>query len=165
MWIDLDIAPGEKHDLKSEFRRRATLNEAGKTWIAELALPMKSLVERFDPVATWRVNFLPRGRTEGTAVLFRMAADWNASAEFHVPEAFGKLIFADSAAANSKKCGAVLATMGAGFGDLFFLCFPVKRPFCPFVFECFCCAHLCCILSAACRKRPRGNRGPAAETQ
>jgi len=43
--------------LKSELRRRVTLNEASKTWIAELALPMKSLVERFDPVASWRVEF------------------------------------------------------------------------------------------------------------
>ena len=36
-WIDLDIAPGEKHDLKSGLRRRVTLNEATKTWVAELA--------------------------------------------------------------------------------------------------------------------------------
>jgi hypothetical protein len=44
-WIDLDIAPGEKHDLKSGLRRRVTLDEAAKTWTAELALPMKCLVE------------------------------------------------------------------------------------------------------------------------
>jgi alpha-galactosidase len=99
MWIDLDIAPGEKHDLKSELRRRATLNEAGKTWIAELALPMKSLVERFDPVATWRVNFY---RVEGPKEP-RFYSAWQPTGtpvpNFHVPEAFGKLIFADSAAA------------------------------------------------------------------
>jgi len=40
---DLDIAPGEKHDLKSELRRRATLNEPVKTG-SRAALPMKSLV-------------------------------------------------------------------------------------------------------------------------
>ena len=99
MWIDLDIAPGEKHDLKSELRRRATLNEAGKTWIAELALPMKSLVQRFDPVATWRVNFF---RVEGPNEP-RFYSAWQPTGtpapNFHVPEAFGQLIFADSAAA------------------------------------------------------------------
>ena len=99
MWIDLDIAPGEKHDLKSELRRRATLNEAGKTWIAELALPMKSLVERFDPAASWRVNFF---RVEGASEP-RFYSAWQPTGtpapNFHVPEAFGKLIFADSTAA------------------------------------------------------------------
>src|SRR6266852_9966265 len=57
LWIDLDIAPGEKRDLKSGLHRRVVLNEAAKTWVAELALPMKCLVERFDPEATWKVNF------------------------------------------------------------------------------------------------------------
>lgn len=99
MWIDLDIAPGEKHDLKSELRRRVTLNEASKTWIAELALPMKSLVERFDPAASWRVNFF---RVEGASEP-RFYSAWQPtgtpSPNFHVPEAFGTLIFADSAAA------------------------------------------------------------------
>jgi len=99
MWIDLDIAPGEKHDLKSALRRRVTLNEASKTWIAELALPMKSLVERFDPAASWRVNFF---RVEGAREP-RFYSAWQPTGtpapNFHVPEAFGKLIFADSAAA------------------------------------------------------------------
>jgi alpha-galactosidase len=99
MWIDLDIAPGEKHDLQSGLRRRVTLNEASKTWIAELALPMKSLVERFDPAATWRVNFY---RVEGTSEP-RFYSAWQPTGtpapNFHVPDAFGKLIFADSAAA------------------------------------------------------------------
>jgi alpha-galactosidase len=99
MWIDLDIAPGEKHDLKSELRRRVTLNEASRTWIAELALPMKSLVERFDPAAKWRVNFY---RVEG-ANEPRFYSAWQPTGtpapNFHVPEAFGTLIFADSATA------------------------------------------------------------------
>src|SRR6266850_239311 len=99
MWIDLDIAPGEKHDLKSELRRRVTLNEARKAWIAELALPMKSLTERFDPAATWRVNFY---RVEGPSEP-RFYSAWQPTGtpvpNFHVPEAFGTLIFAEGAAA------------------------------------------------------------------
>src|SRR5205807_5777889 len=50
-WIDLDIAPGEKHDLKSGLQRRVILNELAKTWVAEIALPMKGVVDRFDPAA------------------------------------------------------------------------------------------------------------------
>jgi len=99
MWIDLDIAPGEKHDLKSELRRRVTLNEASKTWIAELALPMKSLVERFDAAARWRVNFF---RVEGASEP-RFYSAWQPTGtpvpNFHVPEAFGTLIFAEGVAA------------------------------------------------------------------
>jgi alpha-galactosidase len=93
-WIDLDIAPGEKHDLKSGLRRRVVLNEAAKTWVAELALPMNCLVGRFNPSAIWRVNFY---RVEGAAEP-RFYSAWRptgtAVPNFHVPEAFGALIFA-----------------------------------------------------------------------
>jgi hypothetical protein len=97
MWIDLDIAPGEKHGLKSGMRRRVILNEASKTWIAELAVPMTCLVERFDPGDAWRVNFY---RVEG-ATEPRFYSAWQPTGtplpNFHVPEAFGRLIFADDA--------------------------------------------------------------------
>jgi len=95
-WIDLDIAPGEKHDLKSGLRRRVILNEAAKTWVAELALPMKCLVDRFDPAATWKVNFY---RVEG-AVEPRFYSAWQPTRtpapNFHVPEVFGELVFVHS---------------------------------------------------------------------
>jgi Carbohydrate family 9 binding domain-like len=93
-WIDLDIGPGQKHDLKSGLRRRVVLNEAAKTWIAELALPMNGLVEHFDPAATWKVNFY---RVEGTAEP-RFYSAWRPTKtpapNFHVPEEFGDLVFA-----------------------------------------------------------------------
>jgi alpha-galactosidase len=96
-WIDLDIAAGEKHDLKSGLRCRVVVNEAAKTWIAELALPVNCLVERFDPSATWRVNFY---RVEGAAEP-RFYSAWRptgtAVPNFHVPEAFGALIFVSDA--------------------------------------------------------------------
>lgn len=92
-WIDLDIAPGEKHDLKSGLRRRVVLNQTDKTWVAELALPMKCLVERFDPAAVWKINFY---RVEGAAEP-RFYSAWQATGtaapNFHVPEAFGDLVF------------------------------------------------------------------------
>ncbi len=95
-WIDLDIAPGEKQDMKSGLRRRVILEEAKKTWVAELALPMKCLVDRFDPAATWRVNFY---RVEG-ATEPRFYSAWRPTGtpapNFHVPEAFGELVFTAS---------------------------------------------------------------------
>jgi alpha-galactosidase len=94
MWIDLEIAPGEKHDLKSGLRRRVVVNEVSKTWIAEMALPMKCLVERFDPAAIWRANVY---RVEGEKEP-RFYSAWQPTgtpvANFHVPKAFGRLIFA-----------------------------------------------------------------------
>jgi len=92
-WIDLDIAPGEKHDLKSGLKRRAVLDTGQETWIAELAIPMKCLVAKFDPAATWRVNFY---RVEGPKEP-RFYSAWRPTRtpvpNFHVPEAFGELIF------------------------------------------------------------------------
>ena len=92
-WIDLDIAPGEKHDLKSGLRRRVIVNEAKKTWTAELAIPMKCLDARFDPAIAWHVNFY---RVEG-AKEPRFYSAWRPTGtpvpNFHVPEAFGELVF------------------------------------------------------------------------
>lgn len=94
-WIDLDIAPGEKRDLKSQLKRRVILHEAQKTWVAELAIAMKCLVARFDPPAIWRVNFY---RVEG-AEEPRFYSAWRPTMtpvpNFHVPEAFGELVFAN----------------------------------------------------------------------
>jgi alpha-galactosidase len=92
-WIDLDIVPGEKRDLKSGLRRRVKLNDAQRTWAAELAIPMRCLVPRFDPSAKWKVNFF---RVEGAAEP-RFYSAWRPTntpePNFHVPEAFGDLVF------------------------------------------------------------------------
>jgi|SRR5580658_1074057 alpha-galactosidase len=92
-WIDLNIAPGEKRDLKSGLRRRVSIDEKSKTWKAELVLPMKSLTARFEPSAAWRVNFF---RVEG-ANEPRFYSAWRPTEtpvpNFHVPEAFGQLVF------------------------------------------------------------------------
>jgi alpha-galactosidase len=96
-WIDLDIAPGEKHDLRSGLRRRVAVNEKDKRWRAELALPMKSLVEKFDSSNVWRVNFY---RVEGEGDT-RFYSAWRPTRtpqpNFHVPEVFGGLVFTGAA--------------------------------------------------------------------
>jgi alpha-galactosidase len=93
LWIDLDIAPGEKHDLQSGLRRRGKVDEQNKTWVAELALPMKSLTPQFDPTKTWLVNFF---RVEGASEP-RFYSAWRptrtAVPNFHVPDCFDKLVF------------------------------------------------------------------------
>src|SRR5438874_2598789 len=84
----------ERCDLKSGLKRRVIRNEAQKIWIAELAIPMKCLVAKFNPAARWRVNFY---RVEG-AKEPRFYSAWRPTGtvepNFHVPEAFGELIFA-----------------------------------------------------------------------
>jgi alpha-galactosidase len=92
-WIDLDIAPEGKRDLKSGLKCRTKIDEMSKTWRAEVFLPMKSLTARFDPSAAWRANFY---RVEGPNEP-RFYSAWRPTKtpapNFHVPEAFGKLLF------------------------------------------------------------------------
>jgi alpha-galactosidase len=95
-WIDLHIASGEKRDLQSGLRRRVNINERMKQWDALLALPMKSLAARFEMPAVWRVNFF---RVEGAAEP-RFYSAWRPTntpvPNFHVPEAFGALVFTEA---------------------------------------------------------------------
>ncbi len=81
-WIDLDIAPGEKRDLRSGLRRRVDIDEERKSWRAVLDLPMKSLTARFDVARDVAGEFLSSGGRRGAAVLFGLAADADAPAEF-----------------------------------------------------------------------------------
>jgi alpha-galactosidase len=92
-WIDLDITDGPLQDLKSGLHRRVSVNEPAKTWTAELAIPMRSLLPHFDPHAVWRVNFY---RVEGPSEP-RFYSAWRPTntpqPNFHVPELFGYLKF------------------------------------------------------------------------
>ncbi len=92
-WIDLDITDGPLQDLKSDLRRRVSIDEHAKTWTAELAIPMKSLLPHFDPRTAWRVNFY---RVEGPSEP-RFYSAWRPTntpqPNFHVPEQFGYLKF------------------------------------------------------------------------
>jgi alpha-galactosidase len=93
MWIDLDIVPEGLSDLKSGLTRSVWLDREGHRWAAELAIPMKALTDHFDPAAVWRANFY---RVEGSQEL-RFYSAWRATGttqpNFHVPSAFGKLLF------------------------------------------------------------------------
>lgn len=94
-WIDLRISAGRGHDLRSGLRRRASIDKWTHAWRAELAIPMKSLAAKFDPATPWRVNFF---RIEGSAEP-RFYSAWRPTCtskpNFHVPQAFGELRFAE----------------------------------------------------------------------
>lgn len=94
MWIDLDIFPAGLADLKSGLSRSVYIDMAKNIWRAELAIPMKSLTQHFDPAQSWRANFY---RVEGKAEPRKYMA-WQATntpePNFHVPEKFGMLRFA-----------------------------------------------------------------------
>ena len=97
MWIDLDIdldkPPGHRGNPQSGMKSRVHLDEKQKLWTAEIALPMRKLVPKFNPQTDWRVNFF---RVEGPAEP-RFYSCWQPTRtpqpSFHVPEAFGKLNF------------------------------------------------------------------------
>jgi len=95
MWIDLDIFPSGLGDLKSGMTRSVYIDKAKKVWAAELAIPMKSLTKHFDSAQPWRANFY---RVEGKAEPRKYMA-WQAThtpePNFHVPERFGNLKFAN----------------------------------------------------------------------
>jgi hypothetical protein len=92
MWIDLDIFPGGRADLKSALKRSVCLDEKSCTWSAELGIPLRLLTGAFDPSATWRANFY---RIEGKEPRAYLA--WQpthtSQPNFHVPQAFGRLSF------------------------------------------------------------------------
>jgi alpha-galactosidase len=94
MWVDLDIVPGGRADLKSGLQRAVVLDEKSRVWTAELAIPMKSVTAKFDPAAIWRANFY---RVEGSKEP-RAYLAWQPThtpqPNFHVPKAFGRLRFA-----------------------------------------------------------------------
>ncbi len=93
MWVDLDIFPEGRADLKSGLTRSVVLDAASHRWAAELAIPMRSLTENFDSRAVWRANFF---RVEGTQEPRRYMA-WQPThspqPNFHVPGAFGRMRF------------------------------------------------------------------------
>jgi alpha-galactosidase len=92
-WIDLAVSHGKIEELHSGLRRRVVMNEKAKTWTAELAIPMKALTKTFDPKQSWRANFY---RIEGE-IEPRFYSAWSPTftpkPSFHVPAAFGDLVF------------------------------------------------------------------------
>jgi alpha-galactosidase len=102
MWIDLDIFPGGRRDLKSGMERSVKLDEQSRLWSAELALPITSLTTGFDPTKTWRANFYRiEGSKEPRAYLAWQPTN-SPEPHFHVPSAFGYLRFGGVAEHQSK---------------------------------------------------------------
>jgi len=94
MWIDLDISPGAKPDLKSGMTRSVQLDEQAHRWAAELAIPMRALTPNFDPNAVWRVNFFRVEGKEEPRGYYAWQPTHSPQPNFHVPAAFGRMRFA-----------------------------------------------------------------------
>jgi alpha-galactosidase len=103
MWIDLDIFPGGLADLKSGMLSSVVLDEGTQTWNAELAIPLAALTANFDPSAVWRVNFYRIEGTQGSRAYLAWQPTHTPQPNFHVPEAFGGLRFADAKKSDSRK--------------------------------------------------------------
>ena len=94
LWIDLDIAPGVTRDLQSGMQRSVILDEQNHTWIAELAIPIRSLTSHFDPNAVWRANFYRVEGKEEPRGYYAWQPTHTPQPNFHVPSAFGRMRFA-----------------------------------------------------------------------
>jgi alpha-galactosidase len=94
LWIDLDISPGGKADLKSGMQRSVVLDERAHTWAAELAIPMKALTTKFDPGSVWRVNFFRVEGQQEPRGYYAWQPTHTPQPNFHVPSALGRLRFA-----------------------------------------------------------------------
>ena len=93
MWIDLDIFPGGRADLKSGLRRSVHVDEKSQMWSAELAIPMEALTTHFDPKLIWRVNFYRvEGKKEPRTYLAWQPTN-TPEPNFHIPGSFGYLRF------------------------------------------------------------------------
>ena len=95
-WIDLDISPGQKPDLKSGMRRSVILDEDARTWTAELAIPIKALTAHFDPVGGLEGQFLQGRRQNEPRGYYAWRPTDTPEPNFHVPSAFGQMRFLES---------------------------------------------------------------------
>jgi alpha-galactosidase len=92
-WIDLAIAHGQKEELHSKLQRRVVQHVGQKTWTAELAVPMNTLTPNFSSEHAWRVNFYRVEGEQEPRFYSAWSPTYSPKPNFHVPEAFGRLIF------------------------------------------------------------------------
>lgn len=96
-WVDLDIdrkSPKEQGGVQwdSKYEVKARVDKENKTWYGEMRIPISSIDTRsVKPGDTLRINFY---RLQGPPPN-RLKVAWQPthSPSFHVPEAFGRLIF------------------------------------------------------------------------
>jgi len=93
LWIDLDISPGAKPDLKSGMQRSVVLDEKAHTWVAEMAIPIRALTPQFNPKAVWRANFFRVEGKQEPRGYYAWQPTHTPQPNFHVPEAFGRMRF------------------------------------------------------------------------
>ena len=101
LWIDLNLAHGEKQEMRSGLRRRVVQDEAARTWTAEFAVPMRSLTPAFDPKRSWRAGGRD-GREKEQEILFGVEPDIHAGSGTPCLEAFERLAFREAGNAEGR---------------------------------------------------------------
>jgi alpha-galactosidase len=92
-WLDLALADGQSSPLNCDMKTRVVIDSKKKVWTAELAIPLRCLVENFDPKSNWRVNFFRIEAPEPNRFYSAWQPTKTPYPNFHVPEAFGTLQF------------------------------------------------------------------------
>jgi translocator protein len=92
-WIDLAVSHGKIAELHSGLHRRVVLDEKANTWTAEMAIPMKYLTTHFDPRLPWRANFYRIEGEKEPRFYSAWSPTYSPKPNFHVPAAFGTLLF------------------------------------------------------------------------
>jgi alpha-galactosidase len=92
-WIDLAVSHGKIEELHSGLARRVVIDEKARIWTAELAIPMKSLTTQFDPKQSWRANFYRIEGQNEPRFYSAWSPTYSPKPSFHVPAAFGTLVF------------------------------------------------------------------------
>ena len=92
-WVDLEITPEGGRLMSRELRRVVRLDAVAKMWTAELAIPMNSLTDNFDPQSPWRANFYRCEGSDPERAYLAWRPTYSPEPNFHVPESFGLLRF------------------------------------------------------------------------
>jgi hypothetical protein len=93
-WLDLDINAGRKSFLMCDLKSRVVCGN--EKWVAELAIPMDCLTPEFNSDEIWRMNLFRIEGREPNRFYSAWQPTYTPKPNFHVPERFGRLMFASS---------------------------------------------------------------------
>jgi alpha-galactosidase len=94
-WLDLDIDHGQKSILYCNLESRVRIDAETSIWSAELAIPFSCLTASLNPEEVWRLNIFRIEGPEPGRFYSAWSPTFTSKPNFHVPEYFGELHFAN----------------------------------------------------------------------
>jgi hypothetical protein len=94
-WLDLGIDRGQKSILYCDLKSRVRVDVNASIWSAELAIPFNCLTAAFNPDEIWRLNVFRIEGSEPNRFYSAWCPTYTPKPNFHVPEHFGELHFAN----------------------------------------------------------------------